>query len=592
MLNKAQLKERIDDYLQKKDGHYAMLLYGEWGSGKSRFVRNELKPYLEDKDETVVIVYATAAGFSKSNEMMERLVTSCVNGYVGIEEYGDSDKKKKMLNAAKGFGLTLLQDKLAAGKEGLGITYSPTTETLLSLMLPKKCLIVIDDVERRACNSEKGHDDALFSVLCRLVEEQERKVLLIANDETSISEELKEKIVWDVVRFNPDPEELIGNILSDELKKFPDEMQLGRAILEAQISLGRCNARQFIKIKPLLRSLTDCGFFQNEEIDLVRKRDTLSDVLIIALNVVSGKEPSKPDESTDWLIKDSEEERYRKYKSLSFLNDMFKKGSSPENEIIRTTLEHYTNRYHPETQKKKEALNAIRRLNSYEFEDDEGKRCLAIILDALEDCEVDVSNIPACLHAIDFLLTVGLATQDDYDRGVALSREIVLSNTSWARSAIREDPFGWQEYQQDNGNKFLPDIDMLRETALEGYKADTYSCMMSGVDAHDEYALNQIAHNADAWFGGYPLGLTAIPPQELASYLNRANVSSLRSIHHAIVRMHDEGTARERGGWDTVREWDIEVVEHISRNTASSKMREFLLSKLRDYLESYVTAND
>lgn len=39
----------IDNFIINRSYHYALLLNGEWGCGKTYFVQNELIPHLKDK---------------------------------------------------------------------------------------------------------------------------------------------------------------------------------------------------------------------------------------------------------------------------------------------------------------------------------------------------------------------------------------------------------------------------------------------------------------------------------------------------------------------------------------------------------------
>lgn len=94
MANTDEIKNHIDKYLAQSRSHHAMILYGEWGSGKSYFVRNELKTYLEERDDPIPVIYTTAAGFANPDELMERIATAYINVLASIEELPDNSKKK------------------------------------------------------------------------------------------------------------------------------------------------------------------------------------------------------------------------------------------------------------------------------------------------------------------------------------------------------------------------------------------------------------------------------------------------------------------------------------------------------------------
>jgi len=206
MANADEIKNHIDEYLESGKSHHAMVLYGEWGSGKSFFVRNDLKTYLEGREDSIAVIYTTAAGFTDPDELMERIASAYINELASIEELPDNYKKRKLLNEARKSGLGFLKKLAKKVGKASGALPSLSDSAFLSLMLPKRTLIIIDDLERRAFslshNSDpdadyEEFDDALFSALCRLVEEHGHKVLLIANSRDAIPADIMEKLVWD-----------------------------------------------------------------------------------------------------------------------------------------------------------------------------------------------------------------------------------------------------------------------------------------------------------------------------------------------------------------------------------------------------------
>lgn len=46
----TELNEYIKHYLEKDKTHTAIMLTGEWGSGKTYYVENELAPFLQNDD--------------------------------------------------------------------------------------------------------------------------------------------------------------------------------------------------------------------------------------------------------------------------------------------------------------------------------------------------------------------------------------------------------------------------------------------------------------------------------------------------------------------------------------------------------------
>lgn len=592
MPNDNEIKQRLEDYLKPSTSRHAMLLYGEWGSGKSHFVRNDLKAYLEGLDEPVTVIYTTAAGFTTPDELMERIATAYINELASVEESPDDSKRKKLLNEIRKSGLGFLKKLTAEIGDASGALPSLSDSAFLSLMLPRKALIIIDDMERRAFSLSHNNgsdadneefDDALFSALCRLVEEQGHKVLLIANSSDAIPANIMEKLVWSRLEFKPSPAELIDNVLADSMKVFSERLNAREQIISAQRLTGKCNARRLIHVEPLLDTIAQCEFFKNDEMDIAIQKDTLKDVVYLALCASDGAAFVKPGEPA-WIAWDGFDENRAKHSALKFLKTFFDNGAKPSVDEMNSDLVRFAERFHPQSYKEQVALAAINSIRGRAFEDEEGKAFLNAILEALDSGEMDISNIPNLLYAINLLRLIGIASLADYEHAVQASECLLTKNSSFARSAINEDQIAWQVVHVDGVNQ-LDEIDNLRELALQKFKNEAYSRMMAGADNTDEEAGLRIAQNADAWFGSDPIGLTAISPNELGEFIKTANVVSIQELRNAIVRMNNGGIQAETGNREQVKKWNKELAEILSQVDVDSKMRNYLIGQLCEYLQ-------
>lgn len=593
MPDNNEIKHRLEDYLESSKSRHAMLLYGEWGSGKSHFVRNDLKAYLEGLDEPVTVIYTTAAGFTIPDDLIERIATAYINELASIEESPDNSKRKKLLNEVRKSGLGFLKKLTAEIGDASGALPSLSDSAFLSLMLPKKALIIIDDIERRAFALSHSNDpdtdyaefdDALFSALCRLVEEHGHKVLLVANSRGTIPADIMEKLVWDRLEFKPSSAELVDSILADSIKKFPERLNAREQIISAQSLTGKNNARRLIRIRPLLELMAQCDFLKSIKMDVAIQRDTFTDVLCTALCASDGDEPEKPDTS-DWLAQVDFDQNQSKNNTLKFLNAFINEGTKPDVDEMNGDLVRFAERFHPQSYKEQRAMAALSSIGSRTFEDEDGKALLDTILDALDSREMDASNIPNILRAINLLRFIGIATSSDYEHAVQASKFLLMENASFSRSAINEEQIAWQVVH-DNDINSLAEIDELRELVFQKFKDEAYSRMMAGISNPDEKAGLRIAQNADARFGSDPIGLTAIGPDEFGELIKAANVVSIQALWNAIVRMNNEGIQAEAGSREQVKEWNKELAEILSQVDVDSKMRNYLIGQLCEYLRN------
>ena len=55
-MNYNEFNNFIKNYLENDKTNSAIMLTGEWGSGKSHYIKNELVPYIENSDDKKCII--------------------------------------------------------------------------------------------------------------------------------------------------------------------------------------------------------------------------------------------------------------------------------------------------------------------------------------------------------------------------------------------------------------------------------------------------------------------------------------------------------------------------------------------------------
>lgn len=147
-----EITETIKSYMQCDDiGLQALVLYGEWGSGKTYYCENDLKAALNEID--VKICRVSLFGVSDYDEICNRVLASW---------FHFSEKPTNRICAAinvikKGaldVGKSISSKQLAR----FGIQISIKPDLLLSLIGMKNVLVIFDDCER----SSFAHDDCSF----------------------------------------------------------------------------------------------------------------------------------------------------------------------------------------------------------------------------------------------------------------------------------------------------------------------------------------------------------------------------------------------------------------------------------------------
>lgn len=177
-----ELNQYILHYLTEDKTKSAIMLTGPWGTGKSYYIQNELKPFLEKKENgghSCVIV--SLYGLKDTAEISKSI-------YLGT--------RMKFLTAASEKSTTVMFAgetiiKGIAGAFGVDLSVSERSLKRLyaSVNLTGK-LVVLEDLERSGIDILE-----VLGYVNNLVEQDGVKVLLVANEEEIIKYELGNKVI-------------------------------------------------------------------------------------------------------------------------------------------------------------------------------------------------------------------------------------------------------------------------------------------------------------------------------------------------------------------------------------------------------------
>ncbi|EGO9005884.1 hypothetical protein D2A86_13640, partial [Enterococcus faecalis] len=170
------LTQIIDNYLQSEEP-YALQIDGEWGVGKTYFIKNNVIDKLKEKNNYPV--YFSVYGFNNLNDLKRELF------YQIISELGSNKnilasisklnrKFKKFSNIVddsklKSFGL--ISDWILESYNNAKLNSSATEQSIV---------IFIDDLER--VSKEIDLKDLLGFILNELLEKMKCKVIILSNN--------------------------------------------------------------------------------------------------------------------------------------------------------------------------------------------------------------------------------------------------------------------------------------------------------------------------------------------------------------------------------------------------------------------------
>ena len=77
------LKQALDTTLESKVYNRALFLKGKWGIGKTHFIKNGLKKYLEEKGYD--LNYISLSGVNSNNELNQAILAAAISGKTDVE---------------------------------------------------------------------------------------------------------------------------------------------------------------------------------------------------------------------------------------------------------------------------------------------------------------------------------------------------------------------------------------------------------------------------------------------------------------------------------------------------------------------------
>lgn len=215
MNNLAQI---IDNYLQSEEP-YALQIDGEWGAGKTYFIKNNVMSTLKEKGNYPV--YFSAYGFNDLSDLKQELFYQIIsvlgsnkNTLSSISKINKKFKKiSNILDNSKLKSIGLISDWILESYNKVKLNSSTAEQSIV---------IFIDDLER--VSKEIDLKDLLGFILNELLEKMKCKVIILSNSsEISDLEEfkkIKEKVIFRTVKFKYDMSTIEDMILKKSRNIF------------------------------------------------------------------------------------------------------------------------------------------------------------------------------------------------------------------------------------------------------------------------------------------------------------------------------------------------------------------------------------
>ena len=372
-----EITEAIKNYMQCDTiGLQALVLHGEWGSGKTYYCENDLKAALKDID--VKTCRVSLFGVSDYDEICNRVLASRLHIYENAKDRAGTAMnvfKKSAIEA----GTSALNSKLA----DLGIQISVNSDLMLSLIDMTKVLVILDDCER----SSFAHDDRSFlGFLNNMVENHGWHVMLVRNQPLSFEDDCSvEKAVISQIKYEPDLQVLYRVMVKDKLR-IPEQIGFKvKDIVIDGLKGSLANARALLRSIPSINYALSTPILLDESIDFRGRVESFSDFVGYAVQASAGIVPKEPKRSNSSMniFDDSELQDYDYYLTLSKALAPLTEGKAVDPETVKSSFIKYVLKKNPNSAADVEAQKIENKWSTFRWLEDDQVESLANQLEHL-----------------------------------------------------------------------------------------------------------------------------------------------------------------------------------------------------------------
>ena len=524
-----EITEVIKSYMQCDDiDLQALVLHGEWGSGKTYYCENDLKTALNKMD--IKICRVSLFGVSNYEEALNRVIASCLplsEKAVGGICAAISAWVKNAIKA----GSSMLNNKI----EDLGIQFSLKPDLLLPLLDTKNALVIFDDCER----SSFAHDDRTFlGFVNNMVENHGWHVMLVRNKPLSFEDENSvEKAIMSQIMFEPDLQTLYQGLVKPRLQ-FPEhiDFDIDDAIIDG-IKGSAINVRALSRSIPTINYVLSTSVLVDKTVKSSGRAQALSNFISYAVRAWAGNTPKKPDTSNKAvnMIDNSEFIEYENYLLISKALAPLTEGGNVSPNAIEHSFKEYVIAENPESAADLEAQDIENQWFALPWLEDDQVKLLANQLELLLT-EGRYSQgwfykiIRIALNLID------LGFWDEAFREKLLESLRLAANRDPKCNAdkLRQERAMANDFYGMNANQIMDELISSVEKEESERALNRISLELSDVDGDTGNTLSELFK--EAMQSGYSRTILNVPAEYVAASIYEGTAASQMSLHSFFNR--------------------------------------------------------
>lgn len=524
-----EITEVIKSYMQCDDiDLQALVLHGEWGSGKTYYCENDLKTALNKMD--IKICRVSLFGVSNYEEALNRVIASCLplsEKAVGGICAAISALVKNAIKA----GSSMLNNKI----EDLGIQFSLKPDLLLPLLDTKNALVIFDDCER----SSFAHDDRTFlGFVNNMVENHGWHVMLVRNKPLSFEDENSvEKAIMSQIMFEPDLQTLYQGLVKPRLQ-FPEhiDFDIDDAIIDG-IKGSAINVRALSRSIPTINYVLSTSVLVDKTVKSSGRAQALSNFISYAVRAWAGNTPKKPDTSNKAvnMIDNSEFIEYENYLLISKALAPLTEGGNVSPNAIEHSFKEYVIAENPESAADLEAQDIENQWFALPWLEDDQVKLLANQLELLLT-EGRYSQgwfykiIRIALNLID------LGFWDEAFREKLLESLRLAANRDPKCNAdkLRQERAMANDFYGMNANQIMDELISSVKKEESERALNRISLELSDVDGDTGNTLSELFK--EAMQSGYSRTILNVPAEYVAASIYEGTAASQMSLHSFFNR--------------------------------------------------------
>lgn len=524
-----ELTSRILKYMQDKSARYAIALEGEWGSGKTRYcegaLTNKLYPHGFD------VLRVSLFGVTSTEEVYARLAMAMTR----LASNEDDCRVERFFKGLVAMGTNAVVSYGTKKLSDMGITLSASPQMLTAALCGNQ-LLVFDDVERSG--TDEAFKRGLFGLVNDLIEAQGCKVMFVTNCFDGIPEEIQEKVIWKRFRFEPNPEELVKDIVLPRIlvAKQTPEFDVSRSLVLAARATSCRNARAMIKVTELLKQAVSCETMSDSRVDVENREHALTDfaryAFLTAMNDAPTEQTFEDDDGRAWVEGIHRSFEYNMYQQLWVIKAFLDSRMEVKDDDIAACLKEYIAANYggsPETMALKHILDGTSTLSS--MDDAEVADLAMKLATCISETVFDLAHLNQAIQVNMTLRKWGFEEALSDEELLIRAKELVDMDAEEAYRKVHREYVAWRDDWSERYS-VLADLD---EYIVDSYEAQKMLELSEAVDLCNPETGRMLASSMQedlARGGSLYLGCK---PELIAELFASGNADSQYAIYELIV---------------------------------------------------------